>query len=154
MAEIVLITEIKATVETCFDLSRSVDIHLSSTKGTNERVVEGRTSGLFEAGDVVTWEAKHFGIVQRLTVKITKMDRPKSFEDVMVKGAFKSMVHVHSFEMADGVTYMKDVFKYEAPLGILGKLFDMLVLKRYMTRFLKIRNEEIKMVAEGQGKPI
>jgi len=29
---------------------------------TSERVVEGRTSGLMEAGEMVNWAAKHFGV--------------------------------------------------------------------------------------------
>src|SRR2546430_13616299 len=35
------------------------------------------TSGLLGPGDVVTWEARHFGVRQRLTVKITAFDRPQ-----------------------------------------------------------------------------
>ncbi|HYD22568.1 MAG TPA: SRPBCC family protein [Flavipsychrobacter sp.] len=149
MATIILCTDINASAQKCFDLSRAVDIHLQSTRHTSERVVAGRSSGLFELGDVVTWEAKHFGIKQRLTVKITKMEAPHFFEDVMQKGAFKSMRHEHHFEEKGGKTIMKDVFCYETPLGIAGNIFDALVLKRYMTRFLILRNEVIKKVAEN-----
>ena len=63
---------------------------LSTTVETKEKAVGGVTTGLLLAGDVVTWEAVHFGIRQRLTAKITEMDRPYMFEDIMVKGAFHS----------------------------------------------------------------
>lgn len=43
---------------------------------------------------------------------------------------------------------MTDEFEYEVPLGILGKLFDKLTLKNYMTNFLLIRNKTILEVAE------
>jgi hypothetical protein len=43
---------------------------------------------------------------------------------------------------------MTDKFQYEVPLGVLGKLFDGLILKNYMTKFLKIRNEVLKEIAE------
>jgi len=39
---------------------------------------------------------------------------------------------------------MKDKFYFESPLGIFGKLFNRLVLKQYMTRFLEERNKTIK----------
>ena len=59
MPNIHLETFIRAPIERAFDLMRDVDAHLQSAPASNERVVAGRTSGLFEAGDEVTWEAKH-----------------------------------------------------------------------------------------------
>jgi len=44
---------------------------------------------------------------------------------------------------------MIDEFNYESPLGFLGKLADLLFLKKYMERFLKERNQVIKEVAES-----
>ncbi len=150
MTTILLTTEINAPIEKCFDLSRDADIHLLSTKKTNERAIAGRTSGLFELNDTVTWEAVHFGVKQQLTVKITKFNKPYFFEDTMLKGAFKSMRHEHHFEDKNGATEMKDIFMYETPFGIFGKLFDYFVLKNYMTKFLLVRNEVIKSAAENK----
>lgn len=45
---------------------------------------------------------------------------------------------------------MIDVFEFESPLGILGKLFNELVLTNYMYRFLEERNQQIKKVAETE----
>ena len=148
MAKIILETHINAPVETCFNLCRDIDLHQVSTEKTKERAIAGRTSGLCELGDTITWEANHFGIKQQLTVKITQLNYPYFFEDIMLKGAFKSMKHGHYFEENNGHTIMKDVFEYETPFGILGKLFDTLILKRYMTSFLKERNRILKNSAE------
>jgi ligand-binding SRPBCC domain-containing protein len=148
MTTIHLITEINATIEKCFDVSRDIDMHKLSAKNTNEQAIAGRTTGLCELGDKITWKAKHFGITQQLTVEITKLDKPFFFEDKMLKGAFKSMKHEHHFEAQNGKTIMTDKFQYEVPFGILGKLFDRLVLKNYMTRFLLTRNEILKSIVE------
>jgi hypothetical protein len=43
-------------------------------------------SGVMKLGDTVTWEAKHFGIKQHLTSKITAYERPYRFTDEMVQG--------------------------------------------------------------------
>ena len=46
MPKIELKTEINSTLEICFDLSRSIDLHKISTAKTNEEAIEGTTSGL------------------------------------------------------------------------------------------------------------
>ena len=150
MPTIELITEINAPVETVFNLSRSIDLHMESTKQTGERAIAGRTSGLIGLNENVTWRAKHFGIWQNLTAKITVFDFPSLFVDEMVSGAFKSFTHEHHFtSVDDNHTTMRDVFVFQSPLGPLGKLADRLVLKRYMTRFLIERNRVIKTSAEN-----
>ncbi|HWV33449.1 MAG TPA: SRPBCC family protein [Dyadobacter sp.] len=148
MATIHLTTLIHAPIKTCFDAARSVDAHLSSTAHTNERVIAGRITGLFETGDIVTWEAKHLGIRQRLTVEISGMTEPTFFEDKMLKGAFKSMRHEHHFADENGTTVMTDIFQYEVPFGILGALFDKLYLEYYMRKFLQKRNLHLKQMLE------
>ena len=72
MPKIHLQTFIKAKKELVFDLSRSIDLHLLSTKKTNEKAIAGKTSGLMELNDTVTWRAKNLGIYQNLTSKITE----------------------------------------------------------------------------------
>ena len=118
MPEIRIVTRIHAAREIVFDLARSVDVHLQSTAHTRERVYSGRTSGLFETGDVVTWEAWHLGFRQRLTVKVVQVNPPDFLEDVMVKGAFSEMRHQHIFESESGATRMTDIFYYKSPLGV------------------------------------
>ena len=149
MIQIYLETRIRAPIERVFGLSRSIDVHVASSSETDERPVAGRTSGLIEQGETVTWSAVHFGIRQRLTVEIVAFQRPYSFTDEMRSGAFKSMVHHHTFEVDGDHTIMKDQFDFEAPLGVLGILAEKLVLERYMGRFLEARNLQIKALAEG-----
>jgi ligand-binding SRPBCC domain-containing protein len=150
MPTIHLETFIRAPAELCFDLSRSVDVHMASTNYTGERAILGVTSGMMNLGDEVTWEATHFGLRQRLTSRITAMERPRMFVDEMQRGAFKSWHHTHIFEpRADG-TLMIDDARYVSPLGPLGRVADWLYLEKYMTRLLRVRNAHIKKVAEAQ----
>jgi ligand-binding SRPBCC domain-containing protein len=151
MPKIELLTTINAPIEKCFDLARSIDLHMESTKQTGEQAIAGRKSGLIELGETVTWRAKHFGIWQTLTSKITDYYRPDFFVDEMVKGAFKRFRHEHHFMFHNDRTLMKDIFVFESPLGVLGKLFNWLVLKRYMTTLLIQRNKVIKQAAEQES---
>lgn len=150
MPKITLETKIKAQIEVVFDLARSIDLHQLSTAKTNEEAIGGRTTGLMELGEEVTWRAKHFGVYQRLTSKMVEFEKHGHFVDEMTKGIFKGFRHEHRFKQVDDETIMIDVFDYTSPLGVLGKTADKLFLEKYMTRFLKKRNEVIKMYAEKE----
>ncbi|MEZ5004399.1 MAG: SRPBCC family protein [Chitinophagales bacterium] len=149
MPIIELETFIQADIEIVFDLARSIDLHKISTQHTNEEAIAGRTSGLIELGESVTWRAKHFGVYQTLTSKITAFDRPNNFTDKMTKGAFKSFNHQHLFKKANNGTVMIDIFDYQSPLSILGRVADVLFLKNYMTNLLIQRNSIIKEFDES-----
>jgi len=151
MARIVVVTEIARDIETVFDLARNIDAHTKSASQTSEQAIAGRTTGLAELGDEITWRAKHFGIWQNLTVRITAMDRPNSFTDEMVRGAFKSMRHRHRFEQVGETTRMTDEFEFAAPFGPLGRVAEVLFLTGYMRAFLMHRNAELKAMAESDA---
>lgn len=133
-----------------FDLARSIDLHKISAKSSNEKAIAGKTSGLISMDESVTWRAKHFGINQVLTSKITAFNYPNYFTDEMQKGIFKSFKHDHFFEdFENDKTLMKDVFDYKSPFGLLGKIADKIFLKSYMKSFLIERNQVIKDFAES-----
>lgn len=141
--------QIRSPIERVFDLSRCIDLHVVSTDQTGEQAIGGRTSGLIEDGEEVTWRARHFGIWQQLTSRITAYDRPYHFRDFMVRGGFKQFVHDHYVTEINESTHVRDILSIDAPLGVLGRLVSHLVLKTYMQRFLVRRNATIKRVAES-----
>ena len=150
MPVIELTTQVHAPIERIFDLARSVELHMDSTAQTNERAVAGVTSGLMNLGDEVTWRARHFGIRQNLTSRITMFERPCHFRDSMVHGAFRRFDHDHFFAQQGERTLMRDVFDFQSPFGILGRIADRLFLTNYMRRFLLTRCALIKTVAETE----
>ena len=115
-------TIINADIQTCFDLSRNIDFHTESLKHSNEKAIAGKSSGLIGLDEWVTWEAKHFGINQQLTSKITAFESPNYFVDEMVSGVFKSFKHEHIFQYKNQHTLMIDKFEFQSPFGILGSL--------------------------------
>ena len=124
MPKIELKTEIKAEKEIVFDLSRSIDLHKISTEHTNEEAIAGKTSGLIGMNETVTWRAKHFGIYQKLTSKITEYNRPNNFTDEMQKGAFSEFKHEHHFEEFKkylnwflGIPWNTPLHRHVAPFG-------------------------------------
>jgi len=149
MPTIELQTSIDAPRERVFDLCRSVDAHVATAEGTDERPVGGVTSGLLELGDEVTWSARHFGLRWRLTSRITAFDRPAHFRDSMVDGVFARFDHDHWFDERDGGTLVRDVFDFTSPWGVLGSIADALLVTRHMRRFLERRMAAIRRLAES-----
>lgn len=152
MPSITIETVINAPIEIVFDLSRSIDLHKISVAHTNEEAIAGKTSGFIAMNETVTWKAKHFGVTQLLTSKITAFEPPFYFVDEMVSGAFKSFKHEHILKERDGLVVVTDVFNYQSPYGILGKLADVLFLEKYMKDILLKRNLVIKEFAEDESK--
>jgi ligand-binding SRPBCC domain-containing protein len=147
------VTLVRAPIDRCFDLARSVEVHLVGNvhSGESAVAVAGVTSGLVGMGQRVTWRAKHFGVWQHLTSEITAMDRPVYFRDTMLRGAFRYMRHDHFFRvLSHDEAEMKDVFYFDAPIPVLGRLIELAFLGRYMRALLRQRNAVIKQVAESE----
>jgi ligand-binding SRPBCC domain-containing protein len=123
---------------------------MDSTASTRERAVAGTTAGLVGEGQSVTWRGRHFGLMLNHTSKITCYEPPAFFQDVMTAGMFTSFEHDHRFLEQYGETVMTDELRFYAPLGVLGLMAETFVLRNYLTRFLRERNEFIKEVAESE----
>lgn len=152
MPVIRLQTIINAPVSMVFDLSRSIDLHKISTAHTKEEAIAGKTSGLIEMDESVTWKAKHLGFTQLLTSKITAFESPHYFVDEMVSGIFTRFKHEHIFKEENGNTLMTDVFDYTSPYNVFGRIADFLFVKRYMISLLAKRNIIVKEFAEDERK--
>jgi ligand-binding SRPBCC domain-containing protein len=150
MPVIELQTMINAPVEECFNLSRSIDLHLQSMQQHGEQAIAGVTTGLINLHETVTWKARHFGLPFKMTVQITEMQYANYFVDQMVSGPFKWFRHYHSFQPKGHQTLMTDEFVFRSPLGWLGKLVDNQILKAYLQKLLIQRNTVIKQAAESR----
>jgi ligand-binding SRPBCC domain-containing protein len=144
-------TVIAAPAGDCFGLSLSVDAHTASMRGSGERAIGGVTSGIMKLGDTVTWRARHFGVVFRMTSAITGYQYPSRFVDEQLAGPFRRWWHEHTFTpRANGETVMADVVQFQSPLGPLGSLADRLVLDRYLPHLLRQRNAWLKTTLEAR----
>lgn len=150
MPTIHLTTYVNAPANRVFDLARSIDLHKKSMAQSREQAVAGTTSGLIELGETVTWKAKHLLKTRFLRSKIIAMTKSSSFTDEMVQGDFSSLRHEHHFKEIENGTLMIDILQFESPYGFLGKLANSLVLQRYLTRLLEMRNKAIKQYAESE----
>lgn len=147
---LVVETFIEASREKVFDLARDVDAHLRTSQATGERAVApGKTTGLLDLGDLVTFEGVHLGVRQRLTARVVSMERPVRFADEQVRGVFRRLRHVHEFEDRAGATLMRDTLEWTSPLGFLGVLADLLFVERHLRSFIFAKQQALKRLAES-----
>ncbi|PZU39344.1 MAG: cyclase [Microbacterium sp.] len=139
-----LVTRTTASVEQLFELSLSIDEHMSSMDRSRERAIAGVTGGSIGLGETVTWRARHFGIWFTMTSKITHLERPGCFVDEQVRGPFRLFRHEHRFALEDGKTVMVDTLTIASP--ILGRLAERAILVPYLRRLIRRRNEHLLRV--------
>lgn len=83
MPVIEIFTSINTPPKICFQLALSVDVHAISTRHTQEQIVGGKTRGVLQLGDSVTFRAKHFGWWHTLTGRVIEVEAPHYFCDEM-----------------------------------------------------------------------
>lgn len=146
MVEFELRTVVRAPIELAFERSLDIDLHVASMARSRERAVAGVTTGRIALGEEVTWRAWHFGVPFRLTSRITEFEAPHRFVDEQVRGPFASFRHEHRFTATtDGGTVMVDRVRFAAPLGVLGRVAEV-VLGPYLRRLIADRNAHLARV--------
>ncbi|MDG4808710.1 SRPBCC family protein [Micromonospora sp. WMMD1120] len=154
MPRIEMTTTVRATREAVFDASVDVDLHTRSMGASAERAIDGVMTGRLKVGDTVRWQAVHFGIPWRMTVRITQFRRPSYFVDEQVRGPFTQWRHEHNF-MPDptdpSITVMRDVIGFIAPAGPVGAVVAHLILKPYLQRLIGRRNAFLAASVTGSA---
>lgn len=144
-------TFLPISCEAAFDLSLSIDAHLGAFRRSGERAVAGVTAGVIGHGEFVTWRARLFGVTWTMTNAITEWDRPHRFVDEQARGPFRSFRHEHVLTAVDGGTELHDLVRFEAPFGALGVVAERVVLGRYLSHLIDVRNEFLVTEAERRS---
>ncbi|MFP1603633.1 SRPBCC family protein [Microbacterium sp. 2216-1] len=143
MPRFVLERFVPAAPSEVFDVSLDVGLHLASQRSHREHVAAGRTAGMLEEGEQITWSARHFGVRFRMTSMVFDVDRPHLFRDRQTAGPFASFAHAHEFSGVDGGTHMRDTIDFRSPLGWVGRIVDAAVMRRHLIAVITERNDAI-----------
>jgi ligand-binding SRPBCC domain-containing protein len=74
------------------------------------------------------------------------------FEDVQVKGPFRSWRHRHIIEAhAEGAT-LRDEIDYEPPLGFIGRAVAPLLVRKRLQRLFDYRHDVTRQWCEGKDE--
>jgi ligand-binding SRPBCC domain-containing protein len=136
-------TELDASPERAFALSLDIGAHERSMAATGEQAVAGTTTGTIGLGESVTWRARHLGVVWQMTSQVTALEAPHRFVDEQIRGPFARFRHEHRFEPSAHGTRMVDTVEFRAPFGPLGRIAEVLVLRRHLVRLITERNRSL-----------
>ena len=103
-----------------------------------QAIVETRILGPIK----VRWIAAH-----------THYDHPRMFEDVQIKGPFRSWRHCHIVEPASDGAILRDEIEFEPPLGLLGRLVAPSFIQKRLHKLFDFRHEVTRQwCEEKEGK--
>jgi ligand-binding SRPBCC domain-containing protein len=104
-----------------------------------------------EVGTQAIVETKVFGpITARWVAQYTFYDPPHLFEDVQVKGPFRSWRHRHIVAPHAEGAILRDEIDYEPPLGFLGRALAPLFVQRRLQKLFDYRHEVTRRWCEGR----
>ncbi len=115
------------------------------------RVIQ--SARISEVGSQAIIETKVFGpITVRWIAEHKLYDPPRSFEDVQVKGPFKSWRHRHIVEPHPDGALLRDQIDYQPPLGFLGRAVAPWLIERRLKKLFDYRHEVTRRWCEGAEK--
>jgi ligand-binding SRPBCC domain-containing protein len=141
-------THIKAPIERCFDLARSIDFHKISVGPVKEETVAGCTSGLIGPNQRVLMQSRIGSFRFSTELKITKFNPSFFFSYEVVDSTFQSIVHDYYFYDISEETVMVNHFYYKLRWGLLGEVINFLFLHNYLTKIITKRNDLLREYAE------
>jgi ligand-binding SRPBCC domain-containing protein len=98
-----------------------------------QAIIETRMLGPIK----VKWIAEH-----------TLYDPPHMFEDVQIKGPFRSWRHRHIVEPTANGALLRDEIDYEPPLGFLGRLMAPILIYPRLQKLFDYRHEVTRQWCE------
>jgi ligand-binding SRPBCC domain-containing protein len=93
---------------------------------------------------------KQFGLIpMRMHMEFFLYEYPSCLADRQIKGPFKQMIQYRYFEdMGGGYTRMRDVFEYDLPFGILGRMAHSLLVRTMIEKMFIHRQNTTKKILE------
>lgn len=141
-------THIKAPIERCFDLARSVDFHKISVSEIKEESLAGIRTGLIGPNQHVLLQNWIGGLRFSTEMKLTQFARPHHFSYLMVNNIFRKVIHDYHFYDLKEETVMVDHLYFEPRFGMLGEIINFLFLRKFLIRILTQRNDMLREYAE------
>lgn len=107
-----------------------------------------------EIGSQAIIETRILGpIKSRWVAEHTVYDPPRLFEDIQVKGPFRSWRHRHIVEPHSEGATLRDEIDYEPPFGFLGRALALLLVQHRLKKLFVYRHEATRRWCE-EGKEV
>lgn len=108
------------------------------------------TMGTPGLGYEVVLKVRQFGVfTMRWKVRITEYLPPTRMSDEQVSGPFAYWKQTRQLRIVDGGTELADIVEYRAPFGILGRIANVLVIRRQIEQMFAYRQAATKQILES-----
>lgn len=103
-----------------------------------------------QKGAEYEFKYSRFGISQLLGLRVVHFQSPVEIQFELNLGVFKSYSHTIRCDLHDPQTTKVTHFvNYDLPLGIIGKIYDDLHLRKYLKKTLLFVNKQLPSVSTG-----
>jgi len=132
---------IRASPERVFSFHMQPDVlRLLLPPWENARIIE--SASISDVGSKAVIETTLIGpITVKWVARHIVYDPPHRFEDIQIKGPFRSWHHAHIIEPHESGAILQDKIDYEPPLGFLGRMFAPLLIDRRLRRLFDYRHQ-------------
>lgn len=140
-------TEIEASQQRVWDFHDSIETLFLLTPPDTTMRLAGEAEPM-RVGTIFRLRMRRWGVVPlKWDAEIVAYDPPHGFTDRQVpgKGPFRSWEHQHQFTaLGPERTRLTDRVIYEMPLGWLGRLADLIFVRRDLERMFAYRHQKTK----------
>ena len=142
----------RASPERVFAFHEQPDVlNLLLPPWESARVIQ--TAKISEVGTNAIIETRILGPIKtRWVAQHTVYDPPHVFEDVQMKGPFRSWRHRHIVEAHAEGAILRDEIDYEPPLGFLGRALAPLLVERRLQKLFDYRHEVTRRWCERKDE--
>jgi ligand-binding SRPBCC domain-containing protein len=141
---------IRASPERVFQFHEQPDVLTILTPPTESaRVIQ--SAKISEVGSQAIIETTILGPIKvKWIARHTLYNPPHLFEDVQIRGPFRSWCHRHIVEPVPDGAILRDEVDYEPPLGFLGRLMAPIVIQPRLQKMFDYRHEVTRQWCEGR----
>ncbi len=83
------------------------------------------------------------GMKLNWVTEITQMREKEYFIDEQRRGPYSTWHHEHHFRKVEGGVEMHDILYYKVPLGVLGRIADIVFVNKKVREIFKFREKQI-----------
>ena len=94
-------------------------------------------------GTLIDYALNLYGLPLRWRTRIEEFAPESHFVDVQIRGPYTLSHHTHTFESVDGGTMMRDVVRYQLPLGPLGQMARAVMVRRALEQIFSYRTQTV-----------
>lgn len=108
------------------------EMHFKVLKMSTEKIM---------SGTLIDYDLRIHGVPTGWRTLILNWQPPHKFTDTQERGPYKLWHHTHSFESLAGGTLMRDCVHYRLPMGKLGRIFGLPLVKHDIKKIFGFRRK-------------